>query len=85
MSDAVDVDVEDDVDDGYDGYGQERTSFLPPPTFPASMLPDDGAGGSGGAPAGESQPPPQIVTARDERPEKQGLLIRLGHRLCGFR
>ena len=73
MSDATDV-----TEDTAAGH-EERPSFLPPPTFPAAMLTDEGAGGEAAA---ETAPPP-VAGPPDEAPARPGLLIRLGRRLCG--
>lgn len=72
MSDATDV--MGDTDDGY----EERPSFLPPPTFPAAMMADDDSAAAEQAPA-----PMSYAAPADEKPEKPGFLIRLGHVFCG--
>ena len=83
MSDATDAtDVSDDLaEEEGAGDGDRPTSFLPPPTFPAAMLADGGGdpGDDGGGPA----PAPVLTAPPDEKPARPGLLIRLGHLLCG--
>ena len=74
MSDATDA-TDDLAEEGGAGDGDRPTSFLPPPTFPAAMLGDD----AGDVPA----PAPVLTAPPDERPARPGLLIRLGHLLCG--
>lgn len=79
MSDAIDV-SDDLAEEEGARDGDRPTSFLPPPTFPAAMLADDGGDpGDGGDPA----PAPMFAAPRDEKPAKPDLLIRLGHRFCG--
>ncbi len=82
MSDAVDV--QDDTE-----IGQDERSFLPPPTFPAGMLDADDASGDGADRADGADPLPEasppLASAPAGPPERQNMLIRLGHRLCGFR
>ena len=80
MSDAVDVhdDVVGEEED------QERPAFLPPPTFPSALLADGGSERSNDHDP-DPVPAPSFAASPEERPAKQGILIRLGHRLCGFR
>lgn len=73
-----DTDVSSDRADGY----EERPSFLPPPTFPNSMLADGDAGDDGGG-VGTAAPPAPVAPPADEQPARSGLLIRLGHLFCG--
>jgi hypothetical protein len=80
MSDAVDV--QDDVVE--EEEDEERQSFLPPPTFPSALLADGGSNGADGHDT-SPEPSPSFAASPAEPPEKQGILIRLGHRLCGFR
>ncbi|HVM03521.1 MAG TPA: hypothetical protein VM263_12705 [Acidimicrobiales bacterium] len=65
-----------------------RPSFLPPPTFPADMLldGDDGADGDdGGGDGAQERAPVAHRAPPEDAPARPSLLIRLGHRLCGFR
>lgn len=74
MSDAV------DVQDDARGEYEERPTILPPPTLPAALLADARQDEDEGA-----APPPAAAGAPAEPPRKPYLLVRLGHRLCGFR
>jgi hypothetical protein len=79
MSDATDV-SDDLAEEEGTADGGRPTSFLPSPTFPAAMLAGDGGGtddDDGNAPA------PMLAAPPEEKPAKQGLLIRLGHLFCG--
>ena len=79
MSDATEVRDDLAEEEGATGGGRP-TSFLPSPTFPAAMLADDGGGTDDGDVAA---PAPMLEAPPEERPAKQGLLIRLGHLFCG--
>ncbi|MGQ0521988.1 MAG: hypothetical protein ACT4PX_12700 [Actinomycetota bacterium] len=87
MSDTVDVDQDQDRDEGLDGGGGAGLDGTPPVTglgiLPQSLM-DPVAPAPEAAPA---EPRPMAGTAATgaERPAKQGLLVRLGHMLCGFR
>lgn len=84
MSDAIDV-SEDLTEQESAGDAGRPTSFLPPPTFPAAMLADGGGdpGDDGGGPGEAPGPAPMFAAPPDEGPARPGLLIRLGHLLCG--
>lgn len=87
MSDAVDVDqdrefaedLDDDVDAGAEGMAPATGLGILPQTLlePAEPAPE--------AVHAEPAPAAATVPAGSERPDKQGLLVRLGHLLCGFR
>ena len=85
MSDATDV--RDDLAEEDATDGGRPTSFLPSPTFPAAMLADGDGDGDGDGDAGgsgeEPAPAPVFAAAPEAKPDKPGLLIRLGHRFCG--
>lgn len=87
MSDATVVSGQAGTGDhgtGDHGTGDEgRPSFLPPPTFPAAMLLDDDTAGAGDG--AEERAPVAHRAPPEEAPARPNLVIRLGHRLCGFR
>lgn len=82
MSDAVDV--QDDRESQYDSSEDvpsayaDRPSILPPPTMPAALQDDRGAGFD------EAPPPMPSPPAAGDGPERIPFLVKLGHRLCGF-
>lgn len=82
MSDAVDVDQDRDRDEELDddvGAGLDAT----PPATGLGILPQTLMDPV--VPAPEAVPMAGTASAGGERPAKQGLLVRLGHMLCGFR
>ncbi|MGI8684380.1 MAG: hypothetical protein ACR2MO_04705 [Acidimicrobiales bacterium] len=78
-----------DVLDGAPGEVEVRTSFVPAPTLPASMVPatstaptvreEQFGGGCMGIPNAYSG-----SRAESEVNKKPFALIKLGHKLCGF-
>lgn len=79
MSHAVDVradDAQDDIRTEDDGHA----TILPAPTMPPALLTDV-------RPGDQATSAPRAGLATGEAPDnkKPYLLVRLGHRLCGFR